>query len=388
MKLNLFFIIAMTLVLIVPGGVFANHTGPATNGDDFLIGHADKKDRINGKGGDDVILGESFAEILANTGLADNLRGAGGNDELVGGPGDDALNGAGDDDYLVGDTGFDEVDGGMDNDFMFGGIDDDTLDGGTGDDVMFGNEGDDEMKGGSGDDDLIGGPGDDNVSGNADDDNLDGGLGDDTLFLGEGNDNAFGDRGNDFLVGNLLAGVNSFNCGEDDEGPNGIGILEGDVAWWDGGDGAQIAGTETPEDPLDDLFADDVLPINCENVFNLASLGDDPPPPGGAPPGGSPPPPPTPTDTAIEDLKAIIDGLGKDINKNEAKKLKVTLDDAVDLFNGNQPANACLKLVEFETQVLGIPNNKLTQDAEDDILFDLPASLNTAVTGTNAVKGC
>ena len=90
----------------------------------------------------------------------------------------------------------------------------------------------------------------------------------------------FGNEGNDFLVGNLLAGINSFDCGEDDEGPNGIDSFEGDVVWWDGGDGALIDDLGDA-DASNDILADDVLlSDNCENVFNLLSpTAGDPLPP-------------------------------------------------------------------------------------------------------------
>ena len=382
----------MTLVLIVPGGVFANHTGNPTNGDDNLEGHLGE-DKINGRGGNDFIAGENFDDISNNIGGDDTLRGGGDNDEVDGGPGNDMVHGGADDDYLVGDDGIDDISGGSDNDLLFGGNGNDDMDAGTGDDTAYGSNGDDTIKGGSGDDNLVGGPGDDSLNGQADNDNLDGGLGDDRLFAGLGDDSLFGDRGNDLLIGNLLAGITTFDCGEGDEGPNGIDSLVGDVAWWDGGDGALIDDLGDL-DPLNDILADDVLPINCENVFNLLTpAAGDPSPPTDAPPQGGedPPPPPPPADTSIEDLKAILDTLSKsDLNNKVKKDLKATLDDAEALFiiGGNGNPTACLKLVEFEAQVLAVPDNKLSQTAEDAILTGDPKSLNTAVTGTNAVKGC
>lgn len=392
MKLNLLFIIAMTLVLIVPGGVFANHTGSPSNGDDVLEGHLGK-DKINARAGNDFVAGESFDDINNNLGGDDDLKGGTGQDELDGGPGNDMIRGGDDPDYLVGDDGFDEVVGGMGNDLLLGGNNGDTIDAGTGDDTAYGNGGNDSIKGGAGNDNLVGGPGDDSVNGQAGDDNIDGGLGDDRLFAGSGDDGLFGDRGNDLLVGNLLAGITTFDCGEGDEGPNGITNVDGDIAWWDGGDGT-ILDDLGDSDPLNDIVADDILPINCENVFNLASPAeDDPEPPGDAPPQGGedPPPTPDPEDTAIKDLKAIMDTISKsDLNNKVKKDLQATLDDAEALFviGGIGNPTACLKLVEFENQVLDVPDNKLSQDAEDAILTDLPASLNFAGTGTKAVKGC
>jgi len=382
----------MTLVLIVPGGVFANHTGNPTNGDDVLEGHLGK-DKINARGGNDFVAGENFDDINNNIGGDDNLKGGADHDELDGGPGNDSLQGGAGDDVVVGDDGVDEVDGGMENDLLFGGNGADTMDGGTGDDDVYGNGGNDSIKGGSGNDNLVGGSGDDSINGSGDDDNIDGGLGDDRLFAGSDDDFMFGDRGNDLLIGNLLVGINTFDCGEGDEGPNGIGILQGDVVWWDGGDDALIDDLGDL-DPENDIRADDVVSDNCENVFNLLTpAAGDPAPPTDAPPTGGedPPPPPPPADSAIADLKAIIDDLSKsDLNNKVKKDLKATLDDAEALFviGGNGNPTACLKLVEFEDQVLAVPDNKLSQDAEDAILTDLPLSLNFDPSGTKFVKGC
>jgi len=309
MRLNILFIIAMTLVLIVPGGIIADHTGPATNESDFLEGHVPGKDKINGQAGNDFIAGESFAEIALGQGGADDLKGGAGNDEVSGGPGDDKINGGADADWVVGGDDEDIVEGGEGDDINFGGPDDDTIDAGTGNDTLYGGDGDDVMKGGAGDDNVVGGPGNDRMTGSGDDDNMDGGLGDDIMFTGEGDDEAFGDRGNDQIIGNLLSGKNTIDCGEGDESPNDFGG-SGDVAWYDGGDGEILDnGPDGNPGTADDIVADDPLPINCEQVFDLTNPSDPAPPTFSPPSGGKGKGAKSNPPDAITDLSATATGL-------------------------------------------------------------------------------
>jgi len=259
--LTLLSIFAIAAILLMPGGTAYGAKINGTANDDVLIG-TNGPDNINAKGGNDIVDGGSGA---------DTIRGAGGQDSIDGGPGNDSIQGGAGDDNIIGEDGDDDLDGGAGNDEIFAGTGNDIADGGSGDDDINGGPGDDDLKGGSGDDNIDGGTGNDNIAGSGDDDNLHGGSGFDVLFAGEGDDNLFGGADDDDLVGNLLSGVNSYDCGDGDN----------DEVWWDGGLGGQI-GVDGDGFPI---FADDNTPhISCENTYDLTNLGSDPQPPGGAPP--------------------------------------------------------------------------------------------------------
>jgi Ca2+-binding RTX toxin-like protein len=105
-------------------------------------------DRIDGTGGDDVIVG-----MAGN----DRIDGESGNDVICGGPGDDRL---------LGDNGDDLVDGGGGNDLVSGR---------RGADVLYGRAGDDKVRCDHGVDVGYGGTGVDHVKGSRDEDLLYGG---------------------------------------------------------------------------------------------------------------------------------------------------------------------------------------------------------------------
>ena len=121
-------------------------------GDDFFSSTVDINTRAVGQDGND------------------ELRTAGGTDQLFGGEGDDLLVSTGGNDRLVGNNGID------------------VLFGGDGDDAIFGLGGDDILHGEAGDDTLVAGFGDDVVYGDDGDDLVFGHFGNDEIFGGEGND--------------------------------------------------------------------------------------------------------------------------------------------------------------------------------------------------------
>jgi hypothetical protein len=96
-----------------------------------------------GTGGNDVILGDPGD---------DHLRGGKGNDQLIGGDGNDNLKGGKGDDTLDGGAGNDRLDGGKANDRLIGGVGNDKLEGGKGDDALDGGAGNDVVLAGRGDD--------------------------------------------------------------------------------------------------------------------------------------------------------------------------------------------------------------------------------------------
>jgi len=204
------FVIA-AILLIPTGAAFAANM--ATEGNDVLFGKIDKNDKIDGKGGSDIIFG--FGN---GGGKMEKLKGGNDNDELVGDqdpldllaggspgtPGDDILEGGSGDDFVVGDDGNDE-----------------SLEKASGNDIIFGGAGDDGLAAGNGQDEVYGGFGDDVILG---------GNGNDFLFGNWGNDDITGGNGNDFI-----------DCGTD---PDGLDI-----------DTARVT-------PGEDFW------VNCEAVFD------------------------------------------------------------------------------------------------------------------------
>ena len=89
-------------------------------------------------------------------------------------------------DILAGDLRDNTINGDAGDDVLYGGPDG-SLDGG--DDLLVGGPGDDRLYGGIGNDTLQGGPGDDRLRGGPDDDMLDGGEGDDTFVIAAGGGN-------------------------------------------------------------------------------------------------------------------------------------------------------------------------------------------------------
>jgi Ca2+-binding RTX toxin-like protein len=115
--------------------------------------------------------------------------------------------------YAYGGAGDDQILGGDGNDILKGYGGNDFIQGGDGNDVLEGGTGDDALLGEAGNDTLLGGAGDDELQGNAGDDRLDGGSGNDTLFGQEGKDILDGGGGDDVLVGNSEADTYLFDLG-------------------------------------------------------------------------------------------------------------------------------------------------------------------------------
>ena len=90
---------------------------------------------------------------------------------------------------INGKAGNDTLIGGLQADQIFGSDGDDTLKGGAGNDSLYGGDDDDSLYGGEGKDWLIGGTGNDTIYGESLNDRLVGGAGADMLFGGWGSDN-------------------------------------------------------------------------------------------------------------------------------------------------------------------------------------------------------
>lgn len=122
---------------------------------------------LDGGGGNDLLIGSDFIDVL---------RGGDGNDTLTGGAGND---------ILQGDAGNDQINGGVGSDGLSGGSGDDLVSGHEGNDTIFGGSGADTIRGESGSDTLFGGSGSDDLDGGSDVDRLVGGSGEGTADSGD-----------------------------------------------------------------------------------------------------------------------------------------------------------------------------------------------------------
>jgi Ca2+-binding RTX toxin-like protein len=215
---------------------------------------------IEGSSKGDKIIAAQFANALPNLKIV--VNGRDGNDLIVGGNGNDELDGGGDSDRIIGNGGNDVIRGGSGQDFLYGGTGSDTIDGGSGNDLIDDTEGNvarnevNRLIGGPGEDQINGGPnrdliegGDDKdiirgnggndeiyggtgfLSGLPDTDNagdfIDGGDGDDILDGGRGDDNLVGGANEDTLRGGPGNDVLYSHTLEDREGGNFKGTLDG-----------------------------------------------------------------------------------------------------------------------------------------------------------------
>lgn len=151
---------------------------------------------------------QSLNFITAQDGVAGTASGTSGNDFIhaAGGEGRyyDMDGRAGDDVILGGDTSEDDLSGGAGDDLLMGRSGHDALDGGSGNDALIGGEGNDSLKGGTGDDILSDGAGNDILSG---------GRGDDLVMAsGYGDDEASGNSGYDTLSFSVATGGVSLNA--------------------------------------------------------------------------------------------------------------------------------------------------------------------------------
>ncbi len=200
---------------------------------------------INGTGNvlNNIINGNTGANVLSGLEGNDTVNGNTGADTLIGGDGNDALNGEAGNDQLFGDAGNDVLNGGLDADAMAGGTGDDTyvvdnvgdvvtenLDEGT-DNVQSsvtytlsanvenlaltgtaningtGNALNNIVIGNSGSNVLSGLAGNDTLTGNVGNDTLDGGLDADTMTGGQGNDTYVVDNVGDLVTEGLNEGT-------------------------------------------------------------------------------------------------------------------------------------------------------------------------------------
>ena len=183
-------------------------------GDDDVIYAGTGNDFVSAGGGDDEVYGGTGNDTIFGEAGNDFIEGGDGNDVLIGDnaslptslQGDDYIDGGDGNDYIVDQGGNNELYGGAGNDSIGGGSGDDYIDGEDGDDYIVDQSGNNELYGGAGADTIYGGDGDDYLDGEAGTDSLYGGAGNDVMFGGDGNDHMEGDyadraQGNDYLDG-------------------------------------------------------------------------------------------------------------------------------------------------------------------------------------------
>jgi len=195
-------------------------------GDDTLLGGPGDDTLGGGAGADSIVGGSGHDRVMGQGSSLDSLSGGPGNDTIDGGAGYDHLQETADVDFTVTDStlsglGNDtlvniqlaQLFGGASNNtidasgfsgraFLNGAGGHDTLSGGPGHDRMFGGAGRDLITGGAGHDVLRGqGGNNDTLIGGDGNDKLNGGAGKDSLVGGNGDDQLTGEAGNDTLNG-------------------------------------------------------------------------------------------------------------------------------------------------------------------------------------------
>jgi hypothetical protein len=103
--------------------------------------------KVSGTSGNDLIL-------LSN--LGNHVQGKGGNDCIIGGAANDVISGGSGDDQIFGGSGNDQITGRADVDSIFGGIGNDRMSGGLGNDSIYGGADNDDIFGREGDDSMFG----------------------------------------------------------------------------------------------------------------------------------------------------------------------------------------------------------------------------------------
>jgi len=194
--------------------------------------------------GSDVLDASNFVTGIAVDGRPGNntIIGGSGSDSFLGGSAADSLIGGGGDDLINGAQANDTILGGDGSDYLFGGLGDDYIDGGAGNDSLAGEDGNDT---------LLGGDGDDTFSVNFGNDFIDGGTGSDSITY-----NPFGNFPivvspilNDTVIGSYLQAIKVFSVtGFQSYSAFGVDTLKGVeiVTGTDGGDTISGAGMSTP----------------------------------------------------------------------------------------------------------------------------------------------
>ena len=137
-------------------------------------------------------LGRSGNDTFNNsTDIDSAIIGHSGNDQLVGGDGNN---------WIRGGDGFDSLSGGARNDLIRGGEGDDVILAGHRHDRIFGEGGDDEIRGQQGNDYIDGGTGSDLLISGSGDDRVIGHGGADQIYAGTGNDWVHGGSGDDRIM--------------------------------------------------------------------------------------------------------------------------------------------------------------------------------------------
>lgn len=195
------------------------------NLDDVGLG----KGLLNGRGGDDYLVGQEAGSVVHGGEGSDELLVSGGANTIFGGPGNDIVlfggqseaqrgfGGSGND-TINGGVGADQLRGGIGDDHIFGGKGNDLIRGGRGRDHIDGDISNDSLFGGSGNDVILGGRGKDFLKGGAGNDHLNGGAGADTIIGGLGNDVLTGGGKSDIFVFSPDAGkdrITDFKIGAD-----------------------------------------------------------------------------------------------------------------------------------------------------------------------------
>ncbi len=134
-----------------------------TGDSDSLIGTT-AGDAVFSLDGDDVVEALAGHDCVNAGNDEDDVAGGAGNDSLLGGPGNDELDGGAGADRIFGQTGNDVLVGASGRDMLAGGDGNDRLNGGSGPDRLFGERGNDRLVAGdTGGNTLDGGTGDDHL---------------------------------------------------------------------------------------------------------------------------------------------------------------------------------------------------------------------------------
>jgi len=257
-------------------GIDMTDTTAAGAGSDDVIYAGTGNDFVSAGGGDDEVYGGAGNDTIFGDAGNDFIEGGTGDDVLIGdnqylplelhgadyidgGDGDDYIEGQGGDDLLFGGAGNDTIYGGGGNDVIFGGDDNDYIDGGDGDDYIEGQGGDDTIIGGGGADAIFGGAGDDILHGDASN-VAEADQGGDYIDGGAGNDTIVGHGGDDALYGGAGDDI-LFGCEGDD--------------YIDGGEGDDMLVGGAGNDTIYGLEGDDYIYGGSGNDSLFGGAGND-----------------------------------------------------------------------------------------------------------------